>query len=87
MNTITLNIDITSDIANRLSGLSQITERSQSRLAAEAIEEYLTVQEWQMQAILEGIEAADRDEGVDFKEIKTVWEKKLANSSYLTIRT
>ena len=42
MNTITLNIDTTSDIANRLGGLAQITERSQSRLAAETIEEYLT---------------------------------------------
>jgi RHH-type rel operon transcriptional repressor/antitoxin RelB len=80
--TTLLNIDITSDIFNRLNGLARITERSQSRLAEEAIEEYLTVQEWQMQAILEGIETADRGEGVDFKEVKTAWEKKLANSSY-----
>jgi predicted transcriptional regulator len=38
MDTITLSIGVTSDIANRLSGLAQITERSQSRIAAEAIE-------------------------------------------------
>ena len=82
MDTITLSIGITSDIANRLSGLAQITERSQSRLAAEAIEEYLTVQEWQIQAILEGIEAADRGDGVNFEEVKRAWEKKLANSRH-----
>jgi len=79
MDTITLNVGINSDIANRLCGLAQITECSQSRLAAQAIEEYLTVPEWQIQAILEGIEAVERGECTDFEEVKHTWEKKLAN--------
>ncbi len=78
MNTITLSLNITPDMADRLSGLAQV--RSQSRLAAEIIEEYLTVQEWQIQAILVGIEAADRELGRDFEQVKSDWEKKLANS-------
>jgi predicted transcriptional regulator len=80
MNTMTLSLNITPDMADRLSGLAQVTERSQSRLAAEAIEEYLTVQEWQIQAILVGIEAAHRELGRDFEQVKSDWEKKLANS-------
>jgi len=81
MNTATITVRVTPQVAKRLQRLAKATERSKSFLAAEAIEEYLAVQEWQVKAILEGVKAADRGEGVDFEEVKKTWEKKLADSS------
>jgi predicted transcriptional regulator len=46
-------------------------------------EDYLDIYEWQVQAIKEGIAAADRGETVNFEEIKKHWEKKLTNSNQL----
>jgi len=42
--------------------------RSKSFLAAQAIEEFLALQEWQVAAIKEGIDAADRGELVSHDE-------------------
>ena len=81
MKTNTLTVRVSSEVAKRLRKLSTATKRSRSFLAAEAIEEYLAMQEWQVQAIQAGIKAADRDEGVDLAQVKKAWEKKLADSS------
>ena len=80
MNTTTLTVRVSPNIAERLGNLAKAMQRTTSFLAAEAIEEYLSVQEWHVQAISEGIEEADRDEGVDLEQVKRVWEAKLANS-------
>lgn len=81
MNTSTITVRVEAQIAKRLERLARATSRSKSFLAAEAIEEYLAVQEWQVEAINEGIEAADRGEGVELSEVKAAWEKKLANAA------
>ncbi len=81
MNTETLTVRVTPEIAARLKKLAEATKRSRSFLAAEAIDDYLAVQEWQVQAILEGIEEADRGDFADFEQVKHRWEKRLADSS------
>ena len=81
MNTATITVRVAPTIAKRLNRLAKATHRSKSYLVAEAIDEYLAVQEWQVKAILEGVKAADRGDGVDFEEVKKTWEKKLADSS------
>lgn len=43
----------------RLSALAESTRRSKSDLATEALAAYLAVQEWQVAAIREAVEAAD----------------------------
>ena len=48
------------ELAERLASLAQTTHRSKSFLAAQAIEEFLNVLEWQVEAIKEGLAAADR---------------------------
>ena len=53
MSTTTLTVRVRPEIAERLKMLSQATQRTKSYLAAEAIEEYLAVQEWHVQAILD----------------------------------
>lgn len=81
MSTSPLTVRISKDIFERLDRLAKATKRSKSFLAAEAIEEYLSIQEWQVQAIHDGIKAADSGETVDFESVKRSWEKKLADSS------
>ena len=49
---------VSSEVAERLKHLSEATHRSKSFLAAQAIEEFLNVQEWHVEAIKEGIAAA-----------------------------
>ena len=39
------------DLSKRLEHLAKSTKRTKSALASEAIEEFLTVQEWHIQAI------------------------------------
>ena len=57
--TILISVRVTKDVAKRLSKLADATERSKSYVAGQAIEEFLTLQEWQVKAIREGIAEAD----------------------------
>ena len=58
-NTTLVTVRVKPDIAKRLEKLAELMDRSKSYLAAEAIEEYLDVQEWQVKAIKEGIKPSD----------------------------
>ena len=51
-------------LAKRLAILAESTQRSKSYIAAQAIEEFVNANEWQIDAIKEGIVAADRGEVV-----------------------
>jgi predicted transcriptional regulator len=55
-------------LAQRLETLAKTTHTSKSSLATQALEEFLTVQEWHIQAIKEGISAADKGDIVSHKE-------------------
>ena len=78
--TIVVTVRVKPEVATRLEKLAESMDRSKSYLAAEAIEEYLEIHEWQVQAIQKGIAAADRGETVSFEEIKKRWEKKVEDS-------
>lgn len=54
----------------RLAALAQATERSQAYLANRAIEEFVAVQEWQIHAIHQGLEAADHGEFVSEEQLR-----------------
>ena len=58
--TTLLSTRVSPEVAKRLAALAQSTHRSKSFLAAQAIEEFLNVQEWHVEAIKEGIAAAER---------------------------
>lgn len=53
-------LTIREDLAGRLESLAKTTHQSESSLVSQAIEDFLTVQEWHIRAIEEGIAAADR---------------------------
>lgn len=76
----TMTVRLDSKLKIRLGKLSGITHRSKSFLAAEAINEYLKVQEWQIKEIKNGIAEADAGQLVEHNEIVKFWENKRANS-------
>lgn len=57
--TTLISVRVPKDVAKRLAKLANATERSKSYVAGQAIEEFLTLQEWQVKAIREGIAQAD----------------------------
>jgi RHH-type transcriptional regulator, rel operon repressor / antitoxin RelB len=75
--TFTVRVDATAK--KRLERLAKSTGRSRSFLAAEAINEYLDVNEWQVAGIKRAIASLDRGEGVPHERVKdwvTSWGGK-----------
>ena len=54
----------------RLERLAKSTGRSRSFLAAEAINEYLDVNEWQVAGIKQAIASLDRGEGIAHEQVR-----------------
>ena len=74
-----ISLRIEEDLADRLNNLAIATGRTKSFVAGKAIEDYLALQEWQVQAIKDGIVAADRGELLDHEEAVKVlasWGKR-----------
>lgn len=65
-----LSIRLDKSVKERLARIAASMKRSQSFVAAEAIEEFVNVQEWQIAGIQEAIESLDRGEGVAHEEVK-----------------
>jgi len=76
----TMTIRVEHDVKERLEKLAKSTARSRSFLAAEAIRQYLDVQAWQVEQIIEGIAEAEAGELVDHEDVLAEWETKLAHS-------
>jgi predicted transcriptional regulator len=57
------------DLSRRLDLLARATKRSKSELVTQAIEDYVALQEWQVQAIEEGIADADAVNFVSHEEV------------------
>ncbi len=65
-----ISVRVPTDVAQRLEKLSQSVDRSKSYLAAEAIEEYLDLHEWQVQAIQSGLQEIHQGNVVNFVDVK-----------------
>jgi predicted transcriptional regulator len=74
--TFTVRVDATTK--KRLESLAENTGRSRSFLAAEAINEYLDVNEWQVADIKAAIEAVDREGTIPDAEVEA-WLSSLEN--------
>jgi len=73
---------VSPELAERLAALARLTNRSKSYLAAQAIEEFVNVEEWHVRAIKEGIAAAERGEvkAHDYAlDILKTWGKNVRN--------
>jgi predicted transcriptional regulator len=78
MSSATFTVRVDSAVKKRLEKLAKSTGRSRSFLAAEAIEEYVDVNEWQVAGIKRAMESMDRGEGIPHEEIKQ-WLGSLKN--------
>jgi predicted transcriptional regulator len=73
---VTLRLD--AETRKRLDKLAKATDRSRAALAAEAVRQFIDLNEWQVAAIEEGVREADAGRFIDHARLKTKWEKKLA---------
>jgi RHH-type transcriptional regulator, rel operon repressor / antitoxin RelB len=80
----TLTVRLDRSVKKRLAAVAARTRRSKSFLAAEAIEEYLAIQEWQIKAIQKGIEEADRGKVVSHARVKS-WARSLGSRRELPV--
>ena len=75
MSSTVLTLRLDSRLKKKLEKLSRSTHRSKSFLAAEAIREYIDINEWQIAEIKKGLEEADRGDFATDEELQQVIDK------------
>ncbi len=70
---LTLRLD--AKLKNRLDRLSKSMNRSRSFVAAQAIQEYVSVNEWQINEIKKGLAEADAGDFASEEEVQQVLKK------------
>ena len=76
MTSTTMTIRLESEMKAHLDNLAEITHRSKSFLAAEAINEYLNRHAWQLTEIKQGLKEANEGQLVDHESILARWVDK-----------
>ena len=74
----TITLRISDDTNAALDALAAATERSKSYLALRAIDQYIELNTWQLDAIRSGIADADAGRMIEHEEVKQRWQAKLA---------
>lgn len=75
MKTVTLTVRVSPEVKERLEQLAKATERTQAFLAEQAIEEFLDAQAWQVRAIEEGLQAAERGQLASQQDVRDSFSK------------
>jgi predicted transcriptional regulator len=70
MKSTTFTVRVEMRAKKRLERLARSTGRSRSFLAAEAINEYLDINEWQVAGIKHALASLDRGEGIPHDQVK-----------------
>jgi RHH-type rel operon transcriptional repressor/antitoxin RelB len=70
MASTTFTVRVEPKVKKRLEKLAKSTGRTRSFLAAEALNDYLDLNEWQVAGVKQAIGSLDRGEGVPHQEIK-----------------
>lgn len=73
--TTTMTIRLQPEIKSRLDKLSVTTHRSKSFLAAEAVREFIEVNEWQIEEVQTAVNEADAGDFASDQEISAVFNK------------
>jgi len=74
-----ITIPIDPETQKLLIALSKERDCTEIQLAQAALREFLALQTWHMQAIDEGVAAADQGRLIAHEEIRQYWESKLGN--------
>ena len=69
----TMTIRLEADLKARLDKLADVTHRSKSFLAAEAVREYIELNEWQLNEIQNAITEADAGDFASEESVKAVF--------------
>jgi predicted transcriptional regulator len=70
MPSTTFTVRVEAEVKKRLEKLAKSTGRSRSFLAAEALNAYLDVNEWQVAGVKRAMASIDRGDGVPHQEVK-----------------
>jgi RHH-type transcriptional regulator, rel operon repressor / antitoxin RelB len=79
MASTTFTVRVEPKVKKRLEKLAKSTGRTRSFLAAEALNDYLDLNEWQVAGVKQAIGSLDRGEGVSHDEVKdwvNTWGRK-----------
>ena len=71
----TMTIRLEPELKSRLDKLSAATRRSKSFLAAEAVREFIEINEWQIEEIKDAVKEADAGDFASDQEVQTVFNK------------
>ena len=71
----TMTIRLETGLKDRLEKLAEATQRSKSFLAAEAIRDFVDVNEWQVGEIREALAEADRGDFASEERVEEVFRK------------
>lgn len=78
MKSSSVTVKLPDTVKVRLDRLARATHRSRSSLIASAVEEMLSVEEWQIQGIEDALREADSGNLIAHDEIKHEWETRRA---------
>lgn len=71
----TMTIRLEPELKSRLDKLSAVTHRSKSFLAAEAVREFIELNEWQIEEIKTAVKEADAGDFASNEEAQAVFNK------------
>jgi len=74
-----MTIRLDTELKSRLDKLADATHRSKSYLAAQAVREYIELNEWQLQEIQDAITEADAGDFASEEAVNTVFGKWRVN--------
>ena len=76
----TMTVRLEKEVKQRLDDLADVTQRSKSFLAAEAIREYVENNEWQIREIRQALQEADAGDFASDKDIGAIAKKWKLNA-------
>ena len=79
MKNATITVKLPEPVKTCLDRLAKATHRSRSSLVSSAVEEMLSVEEWQIQGIKDAIQEADSGNMIAHEDIKQQWETRCAH--------
>jgi len=71
----TMTVRLEAEVKKQLDSLAKSTHRSKSFLAAEAIREYIALNEWQVQEVKDALTEADSGDFASDAEVAKVFKK------------
>lgn len=80
---VTMTVRLAPELKERLERLAAATHRSRSYLAAEAIREYIDLNEWQIGEVEAAIREADAGDFASEQEVSEVFTRWSANGDSL----